>query len=48
MRISCNTPELTDDDICKLTAQQIDKAIADRMTWLRSNNEKERMGRKRY
>jgi hypothetical protein len=44
----CPIPSLTDFAIKRLSDDIIDKAIAKRLAWLRANNEKERMGRRRY
>lgn len=44
----CPLPSLWDDQIEKMRESTLDTAIAKRLAWLRENNEKERMGRKRY
>ena len=44
----CPIPYLSDFAIKRLPESVIDAAIAKRLAWLRANNEKERMGRKRY
>jgi hypothetical protein len=45
---ACSIPCLTDFAIKRLSDSIIDAAIAKRLAWLRENNEKERMGRRRY
>lgn len=45
---SCPFPCLTNFAAKRLSDSVIDAAIAKRLAWLRANNEKERMGRKRY
>jgi hypothetical protein len=44
----CPIPYLSDFAIQRLSDEIINSAIARRLAWLRANNEKERMGRKRY
>jgi len=44
----CPIPSLTDFAIKRFSDEVVDRAIAKRLAWLRENNEKERMGRKRY
>ena len=44
----CPISEISDSVIFKMAGSKLDKAIAERLAWLRENNEKERMGRKRY
>jgi hypothetical protein len=45
---NCPLPSLWDDEILAMSDKKLDKAIAARLAWLRANNEKERMGRRRY
>lgn len=44
----CPLPALTNFAIKRFSESILDAAIAKRLTWLRENNEKERMGRRRY
>ena len=44
----CLIPSLSDLAIKRLSESKLDAAIAKRRAWLRANNEKERMGRRRY
>ena len=48
IRARCPHPALTDFAIKRLPDEVVEAAIAKRLAWLRANNEKERMGRKRY
>jgi len=43
----CPIPSLLNNDALKLSGVTLDKEIAKRLAWLRENNEKERMGRRR-
>lgn len=45
---TCPHPSLNKFVIERLANSVLDAAIAKRLAWLRANNEKERMGRKRY
>jgi len=44
----CLLPSLWDDEIASMHESKLDEAIEGRLAWLRANNEKERMGRRRY
>jgi hypothetical protein len=44
----CPVPFLSKFSIQRLPKSALDAAIGRRLDWLRANNEKERMGRKRY
>jgi hypothetical protein len=44
----CPIPFLSNFVIQRLSDKLINSAIAKRLAWLRANNEKERMGRRRY
>ena len=44
----CELPMLDNAMVAKMPKWKLDGAIADRLAWLRANNEKKRMGRKRY
>jgi hypothetical protein len=46
--IKCPIPTLFGVGLKRLPEKFLDAAIAKRLAWLRENNEKERMGRKRY
>ena len=48
IRKLCSISSLDDGVIAKMPESKLDVAIAARLAWLRENNEKERMGRKRY
>jgi len=48
IRKTCPIKSLWDDEIEAMSDTKLVAAIETRMAWLRSNNEKERMGRRRY
>jgi hypothetical protein len=48
IRKECPIPSLSDFAVKRFPESLLDAAITRRLAWLRENNEKERMGRKRY
>ena len=40
----CHIQSLWDDEIFNMSDLKLDRAIAERLSWLRDNNEKEHMG----
>jgi hypothetical protein len=48
IRKDCDLPMLDNAMIANMKKWKLDGAIAERLAWLRANNEKERMGRSRY